>query len=545
MIPIVRWRLIVLGILGAVPLVILVVLGVVWLWQLPWESRLAVYLGLLAFWSATAILSWHWQIGGNLLPRPKPPDQFAYSDRDKEAWKLVLSRIEKAAQEDPQKFVAIQTYLDTGREMAQELARFYHPAAKDPVGKLTVLEVLAVIQLASEDLWELLDKKLPGSHLLTIDQWRALPKAAGWYRTVVPLYWAGSAILDPIGTLIRYTASRVGIGTFVDRLQKNVVLWFYTNFLLRLGHYLIEVNSGRLKIGARRYRELVAAARGLTGTDGQPAESQAEPEPAPRPIPMQITVLGRVKAGKSSLINALLGEQRAATDVLPLTREITRYYLKPKGIEDSLTILDTVGYGNEGPRQDQLQETLEAAKNSDILLVVLNARDPGRQADVMLLNAIEDYFRTHPELRRPHLFAVVTHIDLLPPSLEWQPPYDFQKPTRTKEKHIAEACEVVKEALGNRLAVVPVCTQPGKVYGVEEILLPLIVGVLDESRGIALLRTIKNESDARILNRLWDQLWHAGEQILEVLLSNRPTTTPPSSPGQLYASHSTSDQREA
>ncbi|MCS6977587.1 MAG: GTPase domain-containing protein [Gemmatales bacterium] len=545
MIPIARWRLIVLGILGAAPLVVLLTLGLAWLWQLPWEVRLAIYLGLLAFWSATAILAWRWQIGGNLLPKPKPPDQFAYTDRDQEAWKLVLARVEKASQEDPQKFVSLETYLDTGREMAQELARFYHPGARDPVGRLTVLEVLAVIQLAAEDLWELLDKHLPGSHLLTIDQWRALPKAADWYRTVMPVVWAGAAIFDPLGTLIRYTASRVGIGSFVDRLQKNVVLWFYTNFLLRMGHYLIEVNSGRLKVGAKRYRELVAATRRQMAGDFRPADTEAAAPPPPKPIPIQIVVLGRVKAGKSSLINALLGEQRAATDVLPLTREIMRYFLKPKGLEDSLTILDTVGYGNEGPRQDQLEETLKAAKDSDILLLVLNARDPGRQADVKLLEAIENYFRSHPELRRPCIFAVLTHIDLLPPSLEWQPPYDFQKPTRPKEKNVAEACQVVKESLGNRLPVIPVCTQSGKVYGVEESLLPLIVSVLDESRGIALLRMIKNETDARSLERLWNQLLNAGSQILDALFPDKSSPAVPRRPGQLYASHSTSDQRDA
>ena len=58
---------------------------------------------------------------------------------------------------------------------------------------------------------------------------------------------------------------------------------------------------------------------------------------------MTVTVCGQVKQGKSSLINSLLGEQRARTDVLPATNEITRYELQPEGIPTRLVLLDTVG----------------------------------------------------------------------------------------------------------------------------------------------------------------------------------------------------------
>ena len=74
---------------------------------------------------------------------------------------------------------------------------------------------------------------------------------------------------------------------------------------------------------------------------------------------MTIAVFGQVKAGKSSLINALLGEQRAVTDVLPTTAGVARYDLHPKGIPSHLVLLDTVGYGHEGPKADQIASTRE------------------------------------------------------------------------------------------------------------------------------------------------------------------------------------------
>src|SRR5207248_8588632 len=92
--------------------------------------------------------------------------------------------------------------------------------------------------------------------------------------------------------------------------------------------------------------------------------------------PLTITIISQVKAGKSSVINALLGEQQAQTDVLPMTSEITRYQLQPPGIPARFVLLDTVGYGHTGPKEDQLRATQEAAQHSNLVCLVLHARNP-------------------------------------------------------------------------------------------------------------------------------------------------------------------------
>jgi predicted GTPase len=223
-----------------------------------------------------------------------------------------------------------------------------------------------------------------------------------------------------------------------------------------------------------------------------------------------ITVVGQVKAGKSSLINALLGEQRAETAVLPLTREITKYRLHLPDASDGLILLDTVGYGHKGPREDQLAETLEAVKSSDLVLLVLNARDPARQPDLLLLQAIKKHFEEHVTLRMPPIVAVMTFIDVLPPAMEWQPPYEWNRPTRAKEQHVVEASRALQETLGEYLCgVVPVCTLPGKVYGVQEHLVPMLIGLLDEARGVSVLRLMTQE-------RNWDKLAKAYAQALSL-----------------------------
>src|SRR5207248_7471706 len=44
--------------------------------------------------------------------------------------------------------------------------------------------------------------------------------------------------------------------------------------------------------------------------------------------PLRMLILGQVKAGKSSLVNALFGAIRAATDVVPTTAQLTPYVLE-------------------------------------------------------------------------------------------------------------------------------------------------------------------------------------------------------------------------
>jgi predicted GTPase len=234
-------------------------------------------------------------------------------------------------------------------------------------------------------------------------------------------------------------------------------------------------------------------------------------------------VLGQVKAGKSSLINALLGERRAATNVLPETAEITRYDLKLPDIPTRLSILDTVGYGHTGPRQDQLKATQEAARQSDVLLLVMQARNPARQADLEMMQALRKWFEERPELRMPPVLGVVTHIDLLSPAMEWAPPYDWQNPKRPKEQQIAQALEVVREQLGPYLAgVVPVCTAEGKVYGVEEWLLPALMELLDQAHAVAFLRCLKAEGDAGKVRRVFEQLLAAGKEVLKAMWQPPP-----------------------
>src|SRR5262249_54625577 len=139
----------------------------------------------------------------------------------------------------------------------------YNPDSDDPFDNLTLPEVLACVELVAEDLIGMVQKYVPGIHLVRIRDVKRAQKAYRAYKTGMNVYWAGSAIAGGPAALpataLRYLISRTAFGGLMDRIQGNLILWFHTAFIHQLGRYLIELNSGRLKVGVQRYREILAA----------------------------------------------------------------------------------------------------------------------------------------------------------------------------------------------------------------------------------------------------------------------------------------------
>jgi hypothetical protein len=501
-----RWRIAVVLILVAIPVTVLAALGGYFSWRQGWGMWL--WWPLSGCMALAYFLAWRWQRALRLIGRPDFEVPLFWTERDRQAWKLVEAYAARAAQMDRQKLGELATYPQTAQELAEETTRFYHPGTNDPIGTLTIPEILAVVELASHDLAVWVDQYLPAGHLLTVNNWRQARQAADLYGKASNLYWLVTALFAPLETGLKFAASRLGLTKPLQGFQDHLLLWFFTAYIHRVGAYLIDLNSGRLRVGADRYRELVRA-------EAVRIDAGAGQGGAKSPAGVAITLMGQVKAGKSSLINGLLGEQRARTDVLPATNEQTRYELKPPGVDTRLALIDTVGYGHEGPKADQVAATAEAARDADLLFLVLHARNPARQADLEMLRALERWFVDRPDKKMPRVLAVLTHIDLLSPSLEWEPPYDWKEPKRAKETQIQQALSAVRDQFGDHLVgCVPVCTAAGKVYGIEEWLLPAVLALLEEARAVALLRCLRAEADVEKIRKVLRQVLAAGSQVL-------------------------------
>ena len=500
------------------PILILSGFGVWSMWKTGWL--------LWAWWFLPLCWGIAWLISRRspqaaLLPPAEITARTHWTPRDEQAMELIKSRQEQIGSIDPALLIDPQFYLQAATELSEVIARHYHPNAADPLSALTVPELLAAASLAVEDLETWVNDYVPASNMLTVGHWRTLGHAPKWIDGVKNLSWLVSLYMNPL-SIGRYLTGKVILDPASKMLQENLLAAFYVFFVKQTGFYLIEMNSGRLRGGSARYR---AALGQLAKTDPQhrllvgslTADSEFA---AVEPVQVTIAVVGQAKAGKSSLINALLGENQATTDTLPATRDVQRYRLSLLNFDDKVTILDTPGYAEAGASAAQRKSIRAACDAADLVLLVLKATSPARDADVKLVQELAKHAEQNPQHKPPPLIAVMTHIDGLTPALEWTPPYNWSTPTTAKEENIRDAVEYTRELFGDfATAVIPACSDVSRdrVYGVNEFVVPAIAVVLDEARASAVLRSIHSQASMEKLRTILKQVRNAGGALVRGL----------------------------
>ena len=217
-------------------------------------------------------LAWHWTRRKNtlLMPKVKIDAPNYWTDRDREAWAVVQVYSESVPALAADDLSDMTRYAADAKVLVERVAAIYRPGAKDPFGHLTLPEILACAELVAADLAELVDKYVPGSHALSVNNFKNVRKAVDWYERGRNVYWVFSAVLDPVRAGAQIFATKAGLQTTFKQVQNNVLTWFYTTYLQELGRYLIELNSGRLRVGVARYRELLAKKEAPPAEPGAP-----------------------------------------------------------------------------------------------------------------------------------------------------------------------------------------------------------------------------------------------------------------------------------
>jgi predicted GTPase len=233
--------------------------------------------------------------------------------------------------------------------------------------------------------------------------------------------------------------------------------------------------------------------------------------------PLRALIAGQVGAGKSSLVNALAGEVKAAADVLPATKGFTAYELKREGAPEAL-LIDSPGLGMDA---EQTRMLLEEADHCDLVLWVVSATRPDREADRRTLDALKDHLAARFERRQPPILLVLTHIDQLRPFQDWSPPYDLEAGSEPKARSIRQALQAVAEDIGIPLqAAVPVCLDRARgIYNVDT-LWAKILDVMPEAQSARLLRVLLAAGSEGRWRRLWSQAVNAGRVVGQVLKSD-------------------------
>ena len=273
------------------------------------------------------------------------------------------------------------------REVLETVAREFRPDAKEPAMEVPLPQALRTAELVARDLREALSENVPGSHILTLGDLKRLHKLAGWGQQWYFVYRIFLRIVrfsvNPISALVSEVRD-VAAGDFWETLTIEMKRWAVGFCVRQAGFYAIQMYSGQA-VGEESLSQCQSQRSQQDADRARTADKRLAEEP------LRILVLGQVKAGKSSLINALFGETRAAVDVVPRTRNMEPYVLQREGIPRAI-ILDTAGYEDQGEEPPFAGFENEVAA-SDVVLLVCSAGSASRAADRRLLDASRAFFQ--------------------------------------------------------------------------------------------------------------------------------------------------------
>jgi uncharacterized protein len=482
------WLFLAAALLFTFPYLIVFGIGSVWMWRhgLIWlwavGAGAPTLLGLtLMEWARRLIFP-----PARSLPHP-PPTSTPAGIAAMQAIREISERLqaEDPPLDDPDELEKVAH--DVLLEVLAAVARQYNPQADRPIFQVPIVHIAALVELVARDFRQTFSDNVPGGKTVTPDHllwWKKKGELAwkiGLYLWHINRAWR--LCVRPATAVVQEVQDRLGQNMTAKSLG-GLKQWAIDYCVVKAGDYAIQLYSGGFVLDDE-YRTRISAP-----TEGVTFDQE----------PLQMLVVGQVKSGKSSLINALLGEMQAPVDALPVTDDVDLYECQAHGLP-RIILRDTPGYGADDDQRDLFSRLRNEIEECDLLLVVCTARSAARRADRELLRKIHALYQSDPKRTQPPIVHVLTHIDTVPEHL------------------IAEARDAVAADFGvPAWQIAVVCTEWGRSANLGD-LLAAIYAQLPEAERLKTSRCIrqirKEQDEDKILRQILGGLRLTGGWIVK------------------------------
>ena len=473
------WQWIVLAVPIALPIIFLLIAAgtqihswrINWIWAV-FILLFVIWRSLLVRWTKPAITELETiatEIDREL--KNSQEDNVAIEDTKSDRIATSLKSILEASQTDPIIWEDWQTFLTRCQEVVETVAGVYHPEVKRPLLNIYIPQAYGLIRGTVDDTDRWMAKITPALNKVSIGQaYEAIetyqklePSAKKLFKVFNWAQW----VLNPAAAVAKQS-SKSYVSQANQQLLVNLNQLFREAALKNLCQQAIALYSGNTLPPAFVTDETATLSEEKTQTLREIIEQAQSPEEvASKPI--NILLVGRTGAGKSSLINTLFNAELAEVDVLPSTDKISQYRWQTD--TEALNLLDTPGY-EQAQREDLRDLVLDYGINADLILLVTPALDPALQMDLDFLKEMRQERDNIP------VITVVTKVDKLRPIREWNPPYDWQQGEGKKEKNIRDAVAYRQENLGEYCdLVLPLVARQDEPWGNDTLSMALVEAI--------------------------------------------------------------------
>jgi hypothetical protein len=317
-----------------------------------------------------------------------------WGTRESATWQALNQQIEAQLQQD----AAWESLRTHALALVSSAAEQYRPNHSRKALAFSLPELLRLTEEVSRRYRLLLQEHIPFIESLNLSTVQMAYTHRDKYATGQKLWQAYRIVrlITPAGWIAE-ARSQV-LNRLFSGLSDTIQLNLKRALLQEVASVAIDLYSGRFKISD--------ADIGNSATHQADQARMAMP-----PEPLRVGFLGQVSAGKSSIINALIGEMVSEVNALPSTDRATVYPCQWQGV-DVLHLIDLPGLDGIPATTDYL---LEQLTQCDVVVWVLKANQSARALDTAFKSRWEQWFAEPQQRSRRHpvLIGVLTQVDRL------------------------------------------------------------------------------------------------------------------------------------